>query len=209
MRIVIIGGSFNPVTKAHIAAAKKARELVTADLVIFVPTKIDYMKKWKKYQNSDIYTDDLRLGMLMASENEWMKIDTCEMEGVVSGRTYDTVQYIREKYHTEDVYFVIGSDKLKALPRWYKCEKFLKEEKFIVIPRGKDDIDALIRGNDKLNQHRDAFVIAEADAEYKNYSSTEVRRHIHEGSYEKAKAMVPECAWNVFVLGLKNEKETG
>ena len=52
MRIAIIGGTFNPVTKAHIAIAKNAKEFVKADLVIFVPTKIDYIKKWKKYQNT-------------------------------------------------------------------------------------------------------------------------------------------------------------
>lgn len=209
MRIAIIGGTFNPVTKAHIAIAKNAKEFVKADLVIFVPTKIDYIKKWKKYQNSDIYTDDLRLNMLRACENEWMKIDTCEMEGIVSGRTYDTVQYIKEKYHTKDVYFIIGSDKLKELPRWYKCEKFLKEEKFIVIPRDQDHVEDLIGNNHKLSQYKNAFIIAEADAEYKNYSSTKVRKYIRDGYYEKAKEMIPEYAWSVFVLDIKNRKETG
>lgn len=129
MKIVIIGGTFNPPTLAQIALAKQAKKSVSANLIIFVPTKSAYMKTWKKYQNSDIYPDEVRIKAIKSCETDLLKVDTCEIDGIVSGKSYDTVQYVKTKYGTNDVYFAIGSDKLNEITRWSQSTLFLSTKK--------------------------------------------------------------------------------
>lgn len=203
-KIVVIGGTFNPPTLAHLNLAMEARKCVDADLVIFVPTQLSYMQNWKKYQNSDILSDDIRLRMVMTYECEWLKVDTCEIDRTVSGKTYDTIQYIKNKYHTREVYFAIGSDKLNEIGRWANSEIFLSTEKFIVMRRNNDDIGALIESDKKLNKHLKAFIVCETENIYTNCSSTFVRKCLNskkKEEFEKAKQFVSKDIWNI----LQNE----
>ncbi len=199
-KIVVIGGTFNPPTLAHLNLAIEAKNCVDADFVIFVPTKSSYMKNWKKYQNSDICPDDIRLRMVMTCECEWLKVDTCEIDGIVSGRTYDTIQYIKEKYHTLEVYFAIGSDKLKEIPRWANSEIFLSTEKFIVMKRNDDDIHAIMENDERLSKHINAFVICEMENVYTNCSSTFIRKCLtskNKADLEKARQLVSKEVWDI------------
>lgn len=200
MKIVIIGGTFNPPTLAHIALAKQAKKSVSADLVIFVPTKSAYMKTWKKYQNSDIYPDEVRIKAIKSCETDWLKVDTCEIDGIVSGKSYDTVQYVKTKYDTNDVYFAIGSDKLNEITRWSKSTLFLSTEKFIAMERDQDKAENIIDENVRLSKYKGNFIVCESDDTYKDYSSTKVRSLLLSGidsEYEKAKELVPETVWRV------------
>ena len=53
-KIILIGGSFNPPTKAHLELAKLTREQLKAKYVILIPSKTDYLKSWKHYSNENI-----------------------------------------------------------------------------------------------------------------------------------------------------------
>lgn len=200
MKIVVVGGSFNPPTLAHISLAEEAKRKVNADLVIFVPSKASYMRTWKEYQNSDIYSDETRRQTVLACECEWLKVDTCEMDGIVSGRTYDTIQYIKEKYHTEEVYFAIGSDKLTEIQRWARAEELISSEKFIVMQRNGDDVNSIIMANSNLAKHTSSFLICDAKDKYQFFSSTLAREYLTNKDpieREKARAILPESVWDI------------
>lgn len=211
MTIVIIGGTFNPPTLAHIALAENAKNAVNADMVIFVPTKSAYMKSWKKYQNSDIYPDEVRVQAIKSCETEWLKVDTCEIDETVSGKSYDTVQYIKKKYNTDDVYFAVGSDKLDEIPRWSRSIQFLSTEKFIVMRRDDDDVKRIIEKNEKLHKYRNHFVICDSDEMYKDYSSSEVRALLLSGTdadIEKVKAFVSKSVWSILQKQILDKQNT-
>ena len=156
--VVIIGGTFNPPTLAHLELAKRAKEKVNADYVIFVPAKTSYLRNWKKYQNSDIYDDKVRIKMIKSCETDWLKVDTCEIDEIVSGSSYDTIQYLKNKYHTKEIYFAVGSDKLEEIPRWKYSELLLTTEKFLVMKRNYDNIEEMIKSNDTLKKYKDSFM---------------------------------------------------
>lgn len=196
--IVIIGGSFNPPTIAHLVLANITKTMVNADLVLLVPARLSYMTEWKKYQDSDILSDDIRIQALTTLENDWMKIDRCELDGTVSGTSYDTLVYIKDKYHTQQVYFAIGSDKLEEIPRWYNSEQLLKDNKFVVIKRNNDDIEGILETNPFLKSYKASFIICtESDEETQDISSTKVRNEIEKGNYDKVKEMVPDTVYQV------------
>lgn len=198
--IVIIGGSFNPPTIAHLVLANITKTMVNADLVLLIPARLSYMTEWKKYQNSDILSDDIRIQALTTLENDWMKIDRCELDGTVSGTSYDTLVYIKDKYHTQQVYFAIGSDKLEEIPRWYNSEQLLKDNKFVVIKRNNDNIEGILETNPFLKSYKTSFIICtESDEETQDISSTKVRNEIEKGNYDKVKEMVPNTVYQVLI----------
>lgn len=205
-KIIVIGGSFNPPTIAHMALAQITRERVHAALVLFVPTKLSYMVEWKKYQNSDILSDDIRMQSLKTLENDWIKIERCELDGIVSGTSFDTLNYIKNKYQTQQVYFAIGSDKLEEIPRWYNSEQLLKENQFVVIQRNHDNIDKILDNNQLLRSYKDSFLICQEVSEStQEISSTKVRDEIKKQNYTKIQQMVPESVYNIIYSNIKNK----
>ena len=203
--IVIVGGSFNPPTKAHLEMAKICKDRVKADLVIFVPTKADYMKEWKKYQNTQIIDENKRVAALKSLEEDWLRVDTCEIDGLVSGSSYETIQYIKDKYETKSVYFGIGSDKLQEIPRWKNSEKLLSEERFLLLARDHENIDSAIESNEELYMHRNAFIKCNNSESSYGISSTLAREYLRNGSLHKLRGIVP---YSVFVI-LTNDTTNG
>lgn len=197
--IVIIGGTFNPPTLAHLELARRAKEKVNADYVIFVPAKTSYLRNWKKYQNSDIYDDKVRIQMIKSCETDWLKIDTCEIDEIVSGSSYDTIQYLKNKYHTKEIYFAVGSDKLEEIPRWKYSELLLTTEKFLVMKRNYDNIEEIIKSNDTLKKYKDSFILCDSSEEYQTYSSTQVRKMIEENNIRKLQNYIPKQVIKILI----------
>ena len=193
MRIAVIGGTFNPPTNAHIKLARTAYKVLMADLVLLVPARQDYMRQWKNYQSSDILSDALRMDMLHAIEADWLKIETCEMDGAVSGSSFDTLNFIREKYQTDDIFFVVGSDKLEEIPRWSHSHELLRQNRFLVLRRNEDNVEQMILSNKFLHGRRKAFMCYTADDESNTISSTEIRNMLAaKTDPEKIRKLVPD-----------------
>lgn len=206
--IIIIGGSFNPPTNAHMMLAQITKKQTNADFVLFVPAKISYMMEWKKYQNSNILSDDIRMQALESLENEWLKIERCELDGNVSGTSYDTLNYIKNKYQTQRVYFAIGSDKLDEIPRWYNSEELLKENKFIVIQRNNDDIQQIIKESAFLKSHNESFIICdEADDSTQQISSTKAREAMEKRDYDEIRKIVPDSVYQIITNNIDIQKQ--
>lgn len=206
--IIIIGGSFNPPTNAHMMLAQITKQQANADFVLFVPAKISYMMEWKKYQNSDILSDDIRMQALESLENEWLKIERCELDGNVSGTSYDTLNYIKNKYQTQRVYFAIGSDKLDEIPRWYNSEELLKENKFIVIQRNNDDIQQIIKESAFLKSHNESFIICdESDDSTQQISSTKAREAMEKRDYDEIRKIVPDSVYQIITNNIDIQKQ--
>ena len=66
-RIVVVGGSFNPPTKAHQAIMKAAMQCISADTGIFVPSSDAYVRRKMSKSNHDnqVYSENERVQMLL------------------------------------------------------------------------------------------------------------------------------------------------
>ena len=64
-KIVLLFGSFNPVTKAHVETLTKSMEFVGAEKGIFIPTSYDHIySKMIKTKGRMVLSNDLRTKML-------------------------------------------------------------------------------------------------------------------------------------------------
>lgn len=176
MKICISGGTFDPIHKGHIEIAKIALSQFNLDKVIFMPTGNSYMK-------SDVTPSIHRYNMLKLAIEGIDKFEISDLEIKRAGYTYtkDTVVFFKENYPDDELYFLIGTDTLFMLEKWYMPEYLFKNLIFIVAKRG--DADSVAKAEElkeKFNadirfMHNDIIDI----------SSTEIREEFDNKSYDE------------------------
>ena len=169
MKIGIFGGSFNPPHKMHKKIAIELIKKHYVDKVIFVPTGSKY-----KYKNN-LLSDKVRLEMLelMCRDNDNLEVSDYELkEHVVY--TYETLDYFKNKYKDDEIYFICGTDNLSYIDKWKKGEDILSNNKLLVIKRNTFDITPLLK---KYKDYKDNIIVA--DIEENEISSTKIREMIY------------------------------
>lgn len=149
-KILIYGGTFNPVHYAHVKNVELALANFEFDRVIIIPNNLGFFKS-----NNDVASDHDRLEMLkLAFEKYHLKVEISDIELVKeqASYTYDTVLKIKEFYEG-DYYFLIGSDQAHQLDKWYQIDKLKQEVTFIVTKRDNQEIsdhDLIVINNQPL-----------------------------------------------------------
>lgn len=138
MKIGIFGGTFDPWHLGHSAIVKKALEKV--DKVIIVPTTVNYYREDKRY----LFTFDEKCEIIeefLTGIDGAVEIDTIEKNKDVSWRTVHLLEYFKEKFPNDELYYIIGEDSYKNFKTWFRYEDILRLAKLLVANRGYDVVD--------------------------------------------------------------------
>ena len=194
-RVVVLGGSFNPPTLAHLRLMLAAKEAVKAEAGVFVPSNDAYVKNKmrKNGQETDVFPEDLRLAMLraMCGGHPGLSADNCEFGKDSDWRTYETMCELQKRHPASTLYFIMGSDKLHILPYWRHKQLFLSRFRILTVAREGEDPERLIRENNFLNRNRHAFSFMEAPEGLDGISSSAVREAVRSGSETAADMLHP------------------
>lgn len=181
-KLAVITGTFNPLTKAHISMGLLAEKKFQENChVVYVPCRHDFLTGWKEMKDTDILSDENRLSLLRTVLPSYgFAVDTCELDGAVSGYTYDTLCYLCEKYHVlrKNCYYVCGSDKLPELYRWKYAEAFLSAFSFLVFSRNEDDLPDLLSSSPLVSEYPSHFISLGAIPHMEEMSATRIRASI-------------------------------
>ena len=167
MKIGIFGGSFNPPHNMHKNIALNLINNGYVDKIIYIPTGDSYNKKGlinfqDRYNMVNLMIKDYNnLSLSNIGNNENYKY------------TYQTLDYFKEKYKTEEIYFVCGTDNLNDFNNWKEYEYILKNYKLLVIRRNNDNLNKIIK---KFEKYKDNIIII--DMKMNNLSSTYIREKI-------------------------------
>ena len=169
MKIGIFGGSFNPPHKMHKEIALTLIEKHYVEKVIFVPTGSKY-----KYKNN-LLSDKVRFEMLklMCEDNNALEVSNYELKDQIV-YTYETLNYFKNKYKDDEIYFICGTDNLSYIDKWKKGEDILSNNKLLVIKRDTFDINTLL---EKYKDYKDNIIVTEI--EENEISSTKIREMIY------------------------------
>ena len=185
-RVVVLGGSFNPPTIAHLRLLIAAKEAVNANAGVFVPSNDAYVTNKMKKNSSEaaVLPEQLRLSMLraMCGVHSGLSADDCEFGKDANWRTYETMCELQKRYPSSKLYFVMGADKLHILPWWRHKQLFLSNFRILAVSRENEDPEQLIRENSFLNRNRNAFSFMEAPEGLDGISSSAVREALLSGS---------------------------
>lgn len=198
-RVLVFGGAFNPPTIAHIESAAYALEKSGYDQVVFVPTKMTYIRtdQHKDYA----FTDEQRLEMLqkIADTHPWMQVSDYEINSEKQPRTLVTLRHLSESFDHCSLLF--GSDKLKELETgWMRADLIAKEHGIWCMSRNGDHCEEIIDNDPYLTGLKDYIHIIHLPEKYQDISSSGVRKLLKEKNYEEALRLIPEE-----LHGLQNE----
>jgi len=191
-KLIALTGSFNPVTIAHYTILSDAVEKFGADEGIFITTNDEYLtrKSLLKTNPPSNFTlsESVRGEMLCSLSTENPKLTYWGSElGGMAPSTYRTLMKLskekRKQYPGEEItiYFLLGADKLKQMPRWDHAEEMSDLCEYIVYPRHCDP-EEIINDDPFLAARRGRIHLMHINGEYmKEISSTEVRRRFFAG----------------------------
>lgn len=171
MKIGIFGGSFNPIHKKHESIALELIKQQYVDKVVFVPTGCKYTYK----NNLKSSEDRLNMIKIIVDKHKNLKVSDYELKDQVV-YTYQTLDYFREKYKNDEIYFICGVDNLSYIDKWERGEYILSNYKILVIKRDSNDIDRLIK---KYKKYKSNIIVTHLLME--KVSSTEIREEIKMG----------------------------
>ena len=126
MKIGILGGSFDPAHKGHLAISKEAKKRFKLEKIIWAITKKNPLKAVSKTPLSKRIKDCKRIIGL----NNFIKVKFYE-DITKSNKTIDLINYIKENKNLE-IFFLMGADNLINFHKWHKS-KSIAEKCIIVV----------------------------------------------------------------------------
>lgn len=166
MRIGIFGGSFNPPHNMHLKMATMLLSNDVVDRVIFVPTGSKYPKK-----GLATGIDRYEMIKLMINDISNLEVSDYELKQDLV-YTYQTLDYFKNLYPNDEIFFILGSDLLKNFDTWTNYQYILDNFKILVTLRNDDCIEEF----NKLAFNHNNLIFTNVKLDI--LSSTEIRSAI-------------------------------
>ena len=157
MTIGVLGGTFNPIHIGHLMLAQQVGSHLKFSKVLFMPSKIPPHKK-------DVISEEERFYMvqLAIKNNPFFEISRLELDRKGISYTINSIEILNQQYK-EKIAFIIGSDNLLDITKWYQWKKLLEICDFAIGARPGtsveiiDEIEPII-GKKKSEKFRKNFV---------------------------------------------------
>ena len=128
--IGLLGGSFDPAHKGHLAISKIAIKKIKLEKVYWIVSRKNPFKKKPHFSLSERMT---RAKILTSKIN---KIKVIYLDKTLkSSRIIQVINYFINKKKLKNIYFIIGSDNLIKFHKWKSWKKIVKLTKLVVFSR--------------------------------------------------------------------------
>ena len=129
IKIGILGGSFDPAHKGHLAISKEALKKFNLTSVIWAITNQNPFKA--KIKND--LKKRLNICKKIIGKNNFIKVKYFE-NIINSNKTTDLIDHLSKNKKFE-LFFLMGADNLIHFHKWYKWKNILKKSKLLVFDR--------------------------------------------------------------------------
>ena len=187
MRIGIYGGTFDPIHRGHLAAAKTVTEMLELDRLLLIPAAIPPHKALKeKSAAAEHRLAMTRLGAESMLKKE-VEVSDIEMRREGPSYTVDTLRELKAEYPEAELWLLMGTDMLESFLRWREPEEILRLAGICAFGRNEEDTEkSLAVHGEKLKE-----LVPEARLQILTLpnlveiSSTEVREGLAAGEAEE------------------------
>jgi nicotinate-nucleotide adenylyltransferase len=180
MRLGILGGSFDPVHNGHLALARACQAAATLDEVWFAPTAVQPLKRNGPHATDAQRIEMLRLALASEPGRPRSRFVCCTLEIDRGGLSYtiDTLHQIHTELPENKLFFLIGADAVREVPRWKEPKEIFAVATPLIVRRPDEpEPDLTSLATFCPPQHRPQLVAMPAV----NVSSTEIRRRVLAG----------------------------
>ena len=129
-KIGILGGTFDPAHKGHIAISKEAIRSYKISKVIWAVTKKNPFKK-KSYMT---LKERIIYARILNKNNPRIKVNYYE-DKIKSSRTINLINYIKKNNKNSQLFFLMGADNLINFHKWHKWKLISKKCIILVFDR--------------------------------------------------------------------------
>ncbi|KPJ69342.1 hypothetical protein AMJ44_04015 [candidate division WOR-1 bacterium DG_54_3] len=190
-RIGIMGGTFNPIHKGHLALAKAAMEEFVLAKVIFIPAGMPPHKK-----PGEVIDKEHRYNMVKLAIKQIPKFSISRIEVDRKGISYavDTFNELKKIYGEKTkLFYIMGLDSINEILEWRKPLELFKLCEFIVSTRPGSRIRTFKRlvKFPPLQKEVDKIHLMELK---ENISASEIRERLKSG--KSVKGLLPRVVEN-------------
>ena len=186
LRVGIYGGTFAPIHKGHVAAAKAFMEQMKLDYLFIIPA---YLPPHKQVDSSDNPAYRLKMCELAFEGVDGVVISDVELKRGGKSYTYDT---LKELVRPDTRLFLLcGTDMVLTFDTWYRFEDILKMC-YPVYVRREDDPLITNKIVAKIGEYYQKYgvMFRRIITDSIELSSTQIREAVRNG--EDISALVPE-----------------
>ena len=129
IKIGILGGSFDPAHKGHLAISKEARKRFKLEKIIWAVTKKNPLKAESKTPISKKIKDCKKV----IGFNSFIKVKFYE-NMIKSNKTIDLINHLKKNKNLE-IFFLMGADNLINFHKWHKSKLITQKCNIVVFDR--------------------------------------------------------------------------
>lgn len=194
-RLLVFGGTFDPVHNGHLRLARQMLVKEWADEVLFVPALRSPLK-----QNAEVSSGLHRLEMLklaLDNQNGFSYSDLELQRRSAVSFTFDTLNTLSRIYPDHEIGLLIGMDSLCTLNLWHRAQELVQRHQIVVYPRPGIAPPAYVHlsehfGYRNAKRLMDSILPEEAIETYPE-SGTAIRAGVRAG--QDMSGMVPALVW--------------
>lgn len=182
-RLGIYGGAFSPIHCGHVNAARAFLDSGLIDKLLVVPTSVPIHKTPNEYATPSQRLEMARLGFGDSEYYFQGKLEVSDYEVSKEDRSFTVCTLAHFSAPCRELYFLVGSDMLLKIDKWYRAEDILKLAD-IVLMRREADSEMYVRLQAKISELREKYGarVHEIDELPIMMSSTELREMLHVGA---------------------------
>ena len=128
-RIGVLGGSFDPAHKGHLAISKEAKKRFKLKKVIWAITK----KNPFKMESKTSVADRIKYCKKIIGTSSFIKVKFYE-KIIKSNKTINLINYLKKNKNIE-IYFLMGADNLINFHKWHKSKLISQKCNILVFDR--------------------------------------------------------------------------
>ena len=181
-RLMVFGGTFDPVHHGHLIVARSLAESYGFEKVILMPTGAP---PHKGVPGAD---GPARMEMLAAAVagDSLYEVSDIEINRPGPSYTYDTIMDLRRRYGGKiDLSWLMGADMLEELPTWHRANDVLSEATILIAVRPPWDARIEKIFNNLTRQVSGEILLKLRNAVVQtpliDISSTDIRKRISKG----------------------------
>jgi nicotinate-nucleotide adenylyltransferase len=189
-RLGILGGTLDPVHVGHLEAALAAREALTLDRILLLPSRVPPHRPLQPFA-SPFH----RFAMAALAVNGIEGIEASDIELTAPGTSYtaDTLDRFHESgVGPSQIFFILGADAFAEIETWNRYPRVLDLANFVVVSRPGHDSNRITERLPALAGRFAPIAAARAGsaadtriviihAATPDVSSTEIRRRLQSG----------------------------
>ncbi len=156
MKIGIFGGTFNPIHVGHIEMIKKVKEKMDLDLVFIIPSYMTPDKRFEVERMDPKHRLKMTKLAVQGENLNWLKVSDFEHKQKAVSYTWKTIQYFRNTYPKDELYWIMGEDRYKGFDKWQNVDLIKREAKIIIYRRNKE-LNKELKNNKSIHYITDKF----------------------------------------------------